>query len=370
MRFLLILFYSNGVSTRAALITLFASRFGDVCFFLVIMWVCHWLKLSKFCFIVMLLLIVLTKRACFPFISWLLEAMRAPTPVSSLVHSSTLVAAGVWFLLRYAPLFSSLSYLILCFFCVVTVIISGICASFFNDLKKVVALSTCKNISWCLLFFVCGDLWLCLFQLLTHGVCKCFLFMSIGDLMGSREGRQRCVNIFLPRYAGFYGRFGRVVLISSLGGFPFLGVFFSKHVFFSLLFYRFGCLGIFLIFSAYVVTYIYSVRLMLLLVRSSCGNSVGYNRGFLLISGLVGMGRLINVFCSYLYRELVRLFRFSRFLLLLGMVLGCFFGAVLFFFYDGTSFWYSVLWGRDCFVSRVYFWFRRFCSFCLLGFYR
>lgn len=44
---------------------------------------------------------MITKSASFPFVSWLLEAMRAPTPVRSLVHSSTLVAAGVWFYLKY-----------------------------------------------------------------------------------------------------------------------------------------------------------------------------------------------------------------------------------------------------------------------------
>lgn len=45
--------------------------------------------------------VIITKRACYPLVSWLAEAMRAPTPVSSLVHSSTLVAAGVWFVVRY-----------------------------------------------------------------------------------------------------------------------------------------------------------------------------------------------------------------------------------------------------------------------------
>lgn len=96
VRFLLILFYGKLSSLRATLITLFASRFGDVSFFVIILWNMFWfLDLSFFVLSFFLLLVILRKSACYPFISWLLEAMRAPTPVSSLVHSSTLVAAGI-----------------------------------------------------------------------------------------------------------------------------------------------------------------------------------------------------------------------------------------------------------------------------------
>jgi len=68
--------------------------------------------------------------------------MRAPTPVSSLVHSSTLVAAGVWFAMRY-DIFSffdkSLIFSVLLLF---TIVVTGLCCFFFIDLKKIVALST------------------------------------------------------------------------------------------------------------------------------------------------------------------------------------------------------------------------------------
>jgi len=101
VRFFLILFYSKMSSLRASLVTLFASRFGDVSVFGMLMWVSWWEDFSRLVFVLFYLLVVMTKSACFPFISWLLEAMRAPTPVRSLVHSSTLVAAGVWFFLRY-----------------------------------------------------------------------------------------------------------------------------------------------------------------------------------------------------------------------------------------------------------------------------
>lgn len=82
--------------------------------------------------------------------------MRAPTPVSSLVHSSTLVAAGVWFLLRYDFLADSFFLSFLFFICCLTIFISGLSAVFFKDLKKIVALSTCNNVSWCLLFYTLG----------------------------------------------------------------------------------------------------------------------------------------------------------------------------------------------------------------------
>lgn len=147
VRFFLILFYSKMASLRASLVTLFASRFGDVALFLVIMWLKAWVGVSSVVFILLLSLIVLTKRACYPFISWLLEAMRAPTPVRSLVHSSTLVAAGVWYFFCYKFIFDSRLLRMLFVLRIVTVIIRGVCALVFNDLKKLVALSTCNKVS-------------------------------------------------------------------------------------------------------------------------------------------------------------------------------------------------------------------------------
>lgn len=153
------------------------------------------------------------------------------------MHSSTLVAAGVWFLLRYSDVCGRETREILFFLSLVTIVITGVCASFFDDLKKIVALSTCKNVSWCVVFFICGDLGLSLLQLLSHGVCKCYLFMSVGDLMSLSGRSQRAVGVYLSRYTGRFGVFMQSVLIISLCGLPFLGVFFSKHGLFSSLLY-------------------------------------------------------------------------------------------------------------------------------------
>lgn len=94
VRFFLILFYSKYLSIRAGLITMVSSRFGDVCLFFIVALGGVYTNYFSLTFVA-LLFVVLSKRAAYPFISWLLEAMRAPTPVSSLVHSATLVAAGV-----------------------------------------------------------------------------------------------------------------------------------------------------------------------------------------------------------------------------------------------------------------------------------
>jgi len=174
-------------------------------------------------------MVVLTKRACYPFISWLLEAMRAPTPVSSLVHSSTLVAAGVWYFFRYDLIFRRGTQSVLLVLSLLTVIVRGLRALFFKDLKKLVALSTCNKVSWCLIFFVCGGVDLALLQLFTHGVCKCYLFMVVGDLMSLSGSSQSAVGVYLSRYCGPLGAVLQTLLILSLCGLPFLGVFFRKH---------------------------------------------------------------------------------------------------------------------------------------------
>ena len=122
--------------------------------------------------------------------------MRAPTPVRSLVHSSTLVAAGVWFLLRYRNRFKE-SFSSFCFsLCLLRVFITGISACVYTDMKKIVALSTCNKICWCLIYFLNGCVGLALIQLISHGVCKCYLFMGVGDLMRSSGSRQQRGGIY------------------------------------------------------------------------------------------------------------------------------------------------------------------------------
>nr|WCL38752.1 NADH dehydrogenase subunit 5 [Caryophyllaeus brachycollis] len=272
--FFLILFYLSYLSLRASVITLVSSRFGDVCLFFVICLTCY-LHPEYNLLCLCLFLVVCTKSASFPFISWLLEAMRAPTPVSSLVHSSTLVAAGVWFTLRYgvAEGWAESSYLFI--FLIVTVLITGMASFFFLDLKKIVALSTCNNINWCIIYLLLGGFWLSLFQLVCHGVSKCLLFMLVGDVMSGSGGSQAGNYSYSPIFYGSCGSFGLVCIILGLSGVPFIGVFFTKHF---MLGSVLGVCNIFLgscIFFGALLSYLYSFRLCRMLISSRISAPIG-----------------------------------------------------------------------------------------------
>lgn len=282
---------------------------------------------------VLICLVIMTKRASYPFISWLLEAMRAPTPVSSLVHSSTLVAAGVWFLLRYSHLIDVSVQSVLFYISLVTILITGICASYFCDLKKIVALSTCNNVSWCVVFFVSGDLGLSLLQLLTHGVCKCYLFMSVGDLMRLSGGSQSSVGVYFSRYSGVYGVLVQTLLVLSLSGLPFLGVYFRKHCLFSSFMYSYG-LGVGLVLlGGFFLTYVYSMRLVFLLVGMGGGLGSGYSSRFLMICLVCLFGSLVKFFGGFVfYGEELGLSEGASVVLLFIQLSGCFLGLLLYYF--------------------------------------
>ena len=176
---------------------------------------------------------------------------------------------------------------------------------------------------------MCGDLVLALLQLLTHGVSKCFLFMSVGDLMSASGGSQRGVGVYLSRYIGIYGIVVQFILIFSLCGLPFIGVFFRKHGLFCCFLYNYSVFCLFLLLLGFFISYVYSVRFALFLFGAVGGLNFGYSSSFVLIAMISFFASLVNYMGSCLFIELYELRRFWGFGFSLLQLVGCLFGAVI-----------------------------------------
>nr|UFQ88280.1 NADH dehydrogenase subunit 5 [Anthocephalum sp. LRP 10374] len=365
--FFLILFYSNYLSLRSSVVTLVSSRYGDVCLFLIIV-VSFFFDYPAYVPALLFFFVIFTKSAGFPFISWLLEAMRAPTPVSSLVHSSTLVAAGVWFAMRYDVFTFVDNILVFSSVLLLTIFITGLCCFYFVDLKKIVALSTCNNISWCVIYLIYGDVILSLFQLISHGVSKCLLFMLVGDVMSGSGGSQASNCVYSPRLYGNWGLFGLFSVVLGLSGAPFIGVFFTKHFLVST-FNSFANLPLFLFLLLCVfLSYFYSFRLCRVLYNVDNSLSAGvlysFNSGVMVYFWL-----LINYFIASSLDESSTVSSVSSLLLLSFQVVSC---ITAYLFYSSTLLrgWSSALFGCDNLVEYVYSSYHELNKFTSLFFYR
>ncbi|TCX49910.1 NADH-quinone oxidoreductase subunit L [Dehalobacter sp. 12DCB1] len=132
----------------------------------------------------------LTKAAQMPFSSWLLGAMVAPTPVSALLHSSTMIKAGVYLIIRLSPVFAfvdggSMVGLFVAMVGAVTFVLTSFMAISQSDAKRVLAYSTIANL---VLIIVCAGIgtyqlmWAALMLVIFHAIAKSLLFLSVGTV--------------------------------------------------------------------------------------------------------------------------------------------------------------------------------------------
>jgi NADH-ubiquinone oxidoreductase chain 5 len=127
----------------------------------------------------------LTKTAIFPFSSWLPIAISAPTPISALVHSSTLVTAGLYLLIRFSYFFYRNFFFIniLISLGLYTSFYAGLSRLFETDYKKLIALSTLRHLGFILIAYSLGLLKLAYFHLLCHALFKALLFIGMGGII-------------------------------------------------------------------------------------------------------------------------------------------------------------------------------------------
>ncbi len=294
--FLLISFWSTRIqATKAALKAMLANRVGD--FFLLLGIFVVYLTFGSLDYDIISSLSVLALSSKFVFWGyeffvldliclflffgamgksaqlglhvWLPDAMEGPTPVSALIHAATMVTAGVFLIIR-CSFFFEYSEL-----CLNLIILVGSLTAFFaattglfqNDIKKIIAYSTCSQLGY--MIFACGlsSYETALFHLSNHAFFKALLFLSAGSVIHAINDEQDIRKMgglknFLPfTYIA--------ILIGSLAltGFPFLAGFFSKESILEIAYAKHNTLGFFSYFLgsfAAFFTAFYSIRLLFL----------------------------------------------------------------------------------------------------------
>nr|QXJ41886.1 NADH dehydrogenase subunit 5 [Pissodes strobi] len=272
--FALVIYYQNVSSFNAGMLTALSNRLGDAALLMGIallmnfgswnfMFYSEKFKFNSIIVVISFFIVIasLTKSAQIPFSSWLPAAMAAPTPVSSLVHSSTLVTAGVYLLFRFYSSLSNTMLMILLFISMFTMLMAGIGANFEYDLKKIIALSTLSQLGMMITIMCLGSIDLAFFHLLIHALFKALLFMCAGAMIHNLSNCQdiRCmggISRFMPMTCA-------CMLISNfaLCGLPFLSGFYSKDLIAEMMSMKpIGILIYFVFFISVGLTVSYTVR--------------------------------------------------------------------------------------------------------------
>lgn len=199
--------------------------------------------------------------------TWLPDAMEGPTPVSALIHAATMVTAGVFLIIRSAPLFegSSLALTVVTILGALTAFFAATTGVVQNDLKKVIAYSTCSQLGY--MVMVCGlsNYSTSLFHLMNHAFFKALLFLSAGSIIHALSDEQDMRK--MGGLINFIPFTYTMIFIGSLSlmGFPYLAGFYSKDLILELTYdkyyiafaYWLGCISA-------LLTAFYSIRLIYL----------------------------------------------------------------------------------------------------------
>nr|YP_010131889.1 NADH dehydrogenase subunit 5 [Coelioxys fenestrata]QQD78150.1 NADH dehydrogenase subunit 5 [Coelioxys fenestrata] len=270
----LIIYYQNDKAFNAGVLTIFSNRIGDVGILLLISlsssfgsWNLMNYYFDKY-MLMILVIISFTKSAQIPFSLWLPAAMMAPTPVSSLVHSSTLVTAGVYLMIRYNKFLyiNNLNNYIF-FIASLTMFMAGLIANYEFDFKKIIALSTLSQLGLMMSILSLGLYNLSFFHLLIHALFKSLMFLCVGSFIHCFNNSQD-----IRSYGGliYIYPFKSMVLLLSLfclSGFPFLAGFYSKDLIMEMfMFNKLNMLSLVIMLFSTILTVSYSVRMMMYIV--------------------------------------------------------------------------------------------------------
>ncbi len=199
--------------------------------------------------------------------TWLADAMEGPTPVSALIHAATMVTAGIFLVARCSPLFelSPIALSIVTLVGAITAIFAATIAVTQNDIKKVIAYSTCSQLGY--MFFACGVSAYSagIFHLTTHAFFKALLFLGAGSVIHAMHHEQD-----MRKMGGIFKKIPFTYVMMWIGsialiGFPPFSGFYSKDVILEAAYMsnaKFGNLAFYLGILAAFLTAFYSFRLI------------------------------------------------------------------------------------------------------------
>ena len=253
------------------------------------------------------------KSAQFFLHTWLPDAMEGPTPVSALIHAATMVTAGVFLIVRCSPIFehSQLTLNIICLVGMTTAFFAATVALVQNDIKKIIAYSTCSQLGYMFFAAGVGAYNVAMFHLFTHAFFKALLFLGSGSVIHSFKDEQDI------RYMGGvwkklpYTWILMVIGTLALTGFPFLSGYYSKDAIIEFAYLRGNSLGYWAalvgIFTA-LLTAIYSWRLIFKTFHGSYENKnlkieTLHESPYIMIIPLIILS-IGSIFAGFFFKEL------------------------------------------------------------------
>jgi NADH-quinone oxidoreductase subunit L len=360
--FLIGFYYKKNEATNAGLKALLTTKIGDACFFLAILlffFVAGSFDLSQISKIsnfkdaisILFVIAILTKSAQFPFYFWLADAMEGPTTVSALLHSSTMVKAGVFLLLRIYPLLTPQSLLLLITASSISLLLGGLLALTNFDLKRILAFSTISQLSVMMLAIGLGGQEAGFIHLINHSFFKSLLFLSAGIIIHYTETRdirkiklsRKCVPILFIVFS---------VGILSLAGIPPFSGFWSKELILgSILSLENNYITVVFIVGS-ILTILYSLRLLLKVFEH--GEKIHEHFSLMNFSIIVlALLALVTAFMEIFTME----FHIETILISLGMI--SFSGVLVYFFFFKKTFTFQTpillnnLFENEFFLNRI-----------------
>nr|YP_009072496.1 NADH dehydrogenase subunit 5 [Oxyopes sertatus]AIP86900.1 NADH dehydrogenase subunit 5 [Oxyopes sertatus] len=231
--YILVIYYQNWSTASCGSITLLTNRIGDIMILLSISmlmltlsWELNMNEMFPLLILIMLMLASCTKSAQFPFSAWLPMAMSAPTPISALVHSSTLVTAGIYLMIRITTNIHPFILISLMFISSITALYAGLSANWEQDLKKIIALSTLSQMAMMMFAISIKSSSLSYFHLIIHAYFKSLMFMCAGILIHESSYQ----DMRLMSNSNYNPSINSTLALTNMAlmGLPFTSGFFSK----------------------------------------------------------------------------------------------------------------------------------------------